>query len=452
MSRMGKIRIITFSVAAFVVAVAFAITNYIRVTEYRRAYELTYRRAFTSLCDSVTKIDSELSKSIYSTSSPLLVTVANNISRYSENAKNALSILPTSNMSLDKTNTFISQVGDFSVTLARKAASGTGISQDEVNSLKSLSETASQLSSELSELYLQLDNEDFFSASSADVLKNAENAESGVPIRFSDGIMALESNMPESPVLIYDGPYSSHILQAVPQYMMKGDAEISQDAAGKKAAEFLGVPESSVTFLTKTEGNEIVYTFSAAGDAEYFISVTAVGGHVISFSSSFIPGPSVFEANEAVTIGASFLADRGFEKLTPSYYYMQGGICYINYEYTEGNVVIYPDLVQLGVALDTGKVTYMDASGYLNNNRPGRDLNATLSANEAAESLSPELTINRLAGLCVIPSLGQNEILCYEFECTGGKGDTFLVYVNAKTGVIENIFLLVMDENGTLTV
>jgi hypothetical protein len=94
----------------------------------------------------------------------------------------------------------------------------------------------------------------------------------------------------------------------------------------------------------------------------------------------------------------------------------------------------------------------MDASGYLNNNRPGRDLNATLSANEAAESLSPELTINRLAGLCVIPSLGQNEILCYEFECTGGKGDTFLVYVNAKTGVIENIFLLVMDENGTLTV
>ena len=149
MSRMGKIRIITFSAAAFVVAVALAISGYIKVADYKRAYELAYRRAFNNLCDSVTKIDSELSKGIYSTSSPLLVTVSNNISRYSESAKNALSILPTSNMALDKTNTFISQVGDFSISLARKSASGTGISQDELASLKKLNEASSQLASEL---------------------------------------------------------------------------------------------------------------------------------------------------------------------------------------------------------------------------------------------------------------------------------------------------------------
>ena len=78
-------------------------------------------------------------------------------------------------------------------------------------------------------------------------------------------------------------------------------------------------------------------------------------------------------------------------------------------------------------------------------------MNATISANKAAESLSKDLTLNKMAGLSIIPSLGKNEILCYEFECTGENNNSYLIYVNAKTGVVENIFLLVVDENGTLT-
>ncbi len=451
MKRTTLIRIVTFSAAALTVAVIFAVTGWIKVSEYKRSYELTYRRAFTDLCDSMSKIDSELSKSLYANSGPLLVTLANNISRYSESAKSALSILPTADMSLDKTSEFITQVGDFSITLARKAAGGTQISEEELSSLSTMSQTASTLSSELSTLYQEVNNKNFFQASSTDVLSQAESAEENTPANFADGISTMEANMPESPVLIYDGPYSSHITQTVPQYLLKGDAEISQSIAQGKAANFLGISKPALEFVSKTEGDKVVYTFSTNDGAESYISVTAVGGYVVSYSGSYIPGAAAISPEDAVSVGSAFLSSKGYADMLSSYHYTAGGICYINYEYVENGVVVYPDLIQLGVALDSGKVTYMDASGYLNNNKSGRDLTPAISSADAAGKLSSGLTPEGDAKLCIIPSPGENEILCYEFKCTGANGNSYLVYIDAKTGLTQNIFLLVVDENGTLT-
>ena len=56
------------------------------------------------------------------------------------------------------------------------------------------------------------------------------------------------------------------------------------------------------------------------------------------------------------------------------------------------------------------------------------------------------------ADLCVIPSGGMNEIFCYEVQCVGESGQNVLVYINAITGQEEQILLLKISQNGTLTV
>ena len=73
------------------------------VRRYKLAYELSYRRALTELVGSVAHIDSNLSKSIYAQSPSMLVTIATDIYRHAETAKNALAALPTSDVSLEKT-------------------------------------------------------------------------------------------------------------------------------------------------------------------------------------------------------------------------------------------------------------------------------------------------------------------------------------------------------------
>ena len=53
--------------------------------------------------------------------------------------------------------------------------------------------------------------------------------------------------------------------------------------------------------------------------------------------------------------------------------------------------------------------------------------------------------------LAVIPTDSYSEVLTYEFK---GKieDNTFLIYINAKTGKEENILILLETEGGLLTI
>ncbi|MBS7174711.1 MAG: germination protein YpeB, partial [Clostridiales bacterium] len=74
----------------------------------------------------------------------------------------------------------------------------------------------------------------------------------------------------------------------------------------------------------------------------------------------------------------------------------------------------------------------------------------TIEQGTLTEKISPLLTIQKTS-LCVIPSDGTSEKFCYELECISEQGDHVLVYINAQTGKEEQLLILYIDENGTLT-
>ena len=119
-----------FAAGLLAVAVGFIISLNSRLSRYRQAYEIGYRRAFSELVGSVANIDADLSKGVYVQSPSMLVTLSTDIYRHAEAAKSALSVLPTSDVSLARTSNFISQAGDFSVALARSAAGGNQITTE----------------------------------------------------------------------------------------------------------------------------------------------------------------------------------------------------------------------------------------------------------------------------------------------------------------------------------
>ena len=74
-----------------------------------------------------------------------------------------------------------------------------------------------------------------------------------------------------------------------------------------------------------------------------------------------------------------------------------------------------------------------------------------LTEQQAASKVSERLSIQK-AGLAVIPTASMEEVLCYEFLCAGSNGEEVLVYINASTGMEEQIFIIVHDDSGTLVV
>ena len=417
--------------AALVATAGFAVSSQSLVRQYEDAYQQSCRNTLFEVSECLRSIDNDLSKSIYARSNGMMLTLSNDIWRQAELAKRALASLPVSDLSLDRTSGFLSQVGAYCFSLSKKAAAGGELSDTDRAGLTSLSQTASKMADELSALYDSSVAEGFFGATPDDLAG------------FSSGLSDIESALPESPTLIYDGPYSDHITKRTPVYVQKGEA-VSQERAGRTAADFLG---GQVEILYKTEDeSNVLYCF---GQGDSFVTVTGIGGHILGFYESTVPGEAAITNEDAAKAAEDFLGELGYDSMVPSYFYDAGGICYINFAYSQDGVICYPDLIQVGVSLDSGRVTYLNAEGYLNNHT-ARELSATLSLEQASALLPlPSLEEGRL---CIVPSQGENELLCYEFLCADENGRHYLFYINAKTGDDEVIFILIEDQNGTLTV
>ena len=107
---------------------------------------------------------------------------------------------------------------------------------------------------------------------------------------------------------------------------------------------------------------------------------------------------SVEEAKEATS---KFLENLGVKDMQDSYYTHDDGTATINYIYKKDDVVFYPDMVKVKVALDNGEVVGYEAKNYLNNHTERKDLEPKISEAEALKEVSPRVKVGSV-GLAVI--------------------------------------------------
>ena len=261
----------------------------------------------------------------------------------------------------------------------------------------------------------------------------------------------MESDFPELPSLIYDGPFSEHIAGRTPA-MLEGREDVTQDEARLAAARFLDLKPELFTLVSAGSGRLPTYSFSAMVDGgELYVEVTRRGGLVVELLHSRPVESAALSREEAVAAAAAFLTSRGYPNMTESYFIDQCNVLTINFAAQQGEVLCYPDLVKVSVALDNGRVVGFESEGYLMNHTL-RDLpRFPVSLGKAQAALSPELDIlsHRLA---LIPTGGEYEVLTHEFKCQSADGRHVLVYINAQTGQEEKILILLEDESGTLVI
>jgi germination protein YpeB len=261
----------------------------------------------------------------------------------------------------------------------------------------------------------------------------------------------MESEFPELPALIYDGPFSESVMRSSPRFLEGLGMADAADAKGA-AARFLSVDESELDDLGEMNGTIPCYCFSCcAGGGEYTVYVTKQGGRILSAICSRLPGRAQLSVEAGLDAADSFLRQQKIEGMERSYHMTEGGVLTVNYEYVQDGAMCYPDLIKVGIALDNGSIVSYDAQGYLSAHRERELPDPAVTLQDALSSVSPALTV-RSHRMAVIPSAGGEERFCHELLCRSKDDRNYLVYVNAETGAQEKILILLEDESGTLTI
>ena len=449
--RRWTVRAVSFLLAAFAVLGGLAIQGHQKAAAYQRYLANSRRHAFAELSANLNELDVALQKGIYATSPSMLGVLCTQIYGKAMSAQMALGELPYSNVELEQTAAFLAKAGDYAAALSRSAAV-TGVCSDEQReALRGLSAGASDLSARVAGLQSDL-------MGGAVTLEDLEAAEARLSAAEGSGhtladssYQTVESDFPELPSLIYDGPFSEHIAGRTPA-MLEGREDVTQDEARLAAARFLDLKPELFTLVSAGSGRLPTYSFSAMVDGgELYVEVTRRGGLVVELLHSRPVESAALSREEAVAAAAAFLTSRGYPNMTESYFIDQGNVLTINFAAQQGEVLCYPDLVKVSVALDNGRVVGFESEGYLMNHTL-RDLpRSPVSLGKAQAALSPELDIlsHRLA---LIPTGGEYEVLTHEFKCQSADGRHVLVYINAQTGQEEKILILLEDESGTLVI
>ena len=422
---------------------------YKKQREYRQASENSYNMAFFELVDYVQNVETYLAKSLISSTPEHGAETLTNLWREANLAQAYLSRLPIESQELASTEKFLNQVSDYSYSLSRKNIYDEKLTQDDLNNLKELHTYSVDLENTLNQLSEDLNNGRF---------KWGELTEKGT-VAFAqevdniskESFSNLEENFHEYAGLIYDGAYSEHLTSSEPKGLTGDD--IDENKAKEIAENFVGKNNIKETNnLGYSENATIqVYDFSITNneDLNINISVSKKGGHIVYMNTNREVNAEIISQEEANQKGKDFLTSKGFPNMKETYFLKQQGIVTINYAYMQDNVIMYPDLIKVKVALDNGEILGIETTGYLNNHIESRDIsNIKITEEEAKKDLNTDLEIVS-SGLAVIPTEWKSEILCYEFK---GKVDDreFLVYINTENGREEDILIITNTPNGTL--
>ncbi len=440
MTKRGYIRLFSYAFALVAILGSYAIINMNNANNYKMQLENTYQQSLNELSETLDSIETNLTKSIYSSNDQMLYQISRDLYSECGEAKDALSRLPVSQMNLSSTYKFISQAGDYAAYVAQRVESGKKLSDEEHKNLSTLLEYARQLNDNVESMVSICNNGGRITASN--VKSSTVNISS-----LANNMTTAEEAFKDYPTLLYDGPFADAVLNRKSQLLEKSDL-YSKEEARDVAANALGCNASEISFSEEEDGIMPCYVFSYG---QKTAGITKSGGYVAYILYGGKISNSTISESNAMNLAKSYLKKIGYENMSATYSMISNNICVINFAYTENNIVYYSDLIKVGISLNDGKVASLEAKGYLTNHIDRTAQKAKISQADAEKRLSAYLDVID-SKLCVIPKDNGTEVFCYEFHCESSEtGEEVLIYTNAETGNEENILLLLYSDGGTLT-
>lgn len=439
-----------------IVLVVTAIIASIGIYQYKRALDYQtqvvngYQKSFTDMVDYVDNIDNNLTKALLVKTPSQLSDISSDLWRKAALAQANLGQLPITNTDLDNTSKFLAQVGDYTYTLSKKVTDGQTLTAAEADQLKTLAKYSATLNKTLQNM-----ESDIYSGTInfKEIQKTSKNYFGTKETSVSDGFASAEEEFANYPSLVYDGPFSDHLDRMDPM-LLKNQPDISLEQAQQIAKSFLS--DKTITSIDSQgdiDGKIPAYLLKVATDdknRDITIEITKKGGFVLLLLDNRNPSDQSLQIPDAIAKAKDFLSSQGMPSMKESYYQGDGNALTINFSYLQDNVIMYPDLVKVKIALDSGEVIGYEAQGYITNHSKRELVPIKITKEQALSKINPDMKVENI-NMAVIPLNSGKEVYCYEIKGKFMEKD-LLLYVNVQTGKEENVLILLQTPNGVLTI
>lgn len=426
-----------------VVSILYAITLQ-TANNYALSLENLYEKNFYDLVDNINNTETKLAKTLSANDknyqAKLLLEVAKNAYLAQENLNN----LPYSLNGIDESVAFVNQVSGYSETLHKSLNNGKELSATELKTLENIYDSVLAMKGSLNDMSKDLwGGYNILNASSKLIDEKQSN-------NFTKQISALKSNNVDYPTMIYDGPFSDSMVKKA----VKGLNENVVDENTAKAnllKIFSEYTDDMVEFKNEGKGNFETYNFSVNSTDKKdiaYIQMTKQGGKLLTSSSYNDKKAETLTLENAKAVALDFAKRNQFDNIQVVWADIVGDNAFVNLAPVENNVILYPDLIKLKIDLSNGAVLGYEATSYYTNHT-NRTLGVPIiNKSNAKAKVNKKFAIVE-ENLALIPLEYNQEKLCYEFVCKFG-GDDYYVYINAVTGVEENILKVIKTNNGNL--
>lgn len=408
-----------------------------------------YNKAMYLAISYINNVEVDLAKVIVtSTPSMNAVTLAD-IWKQSNLAKECLEQIPASQNSLAQASKYLTQVSDFSYSLMKQNINDEKINEENFDKIKEVYKNAITLGSKMQNIYNDLsDGKIKWNELEKFANKELPNIELGESL---GGFAEVNKAFQNYEGLIYDGAFSDHILNIEPKNLE--EKEYSQAEAKEYVYKIFDVENiKEIKEKGESKGKIDLYNF----DVSFYdkkeilsLSITKKGCKLYLMVGDKNVKEERLSIDEAKIKGIEFLEKLGVNNIKDTYYQKSEKIAVINYAAVQDDVILYPDLIKVKVALDDGMILGVETQGYIYNHIKRENLKPIQTQEKAKKIINENVEILSV-DLALIPTEYNTEILTYEFKGRIDNRD-FLIYINANTLKEEKVLLITNSKNGVLT-
>ena len=437
------------NVAIFMTFGALIIFSLEMTNNFKRQKNLVqdeYNKSMYLAVSYINNVEVDLAKLLVTSTPKMSAVTLADIWKQANLAKECLEQIPVGQNSMANASKYLTQVSDFSYTLMKQNISDIKLTEEEYEKLKHIYEDSSKLSSNMSDIYDDL-NAGRIKWDELEKIGNEKLPDNDI----SNSISEVGKTFQNYEGLIYDGAFSDHLLSSEPKFLSQ--KEISEDDAKKYIEEVILNDEKidKIEFKGESNGKIELYNFDVTLDSKQkrTISITKNDCKLYLMIGDKKVKEQNISVDEAKKRGMEFLNKLGIDNMIETYYQKTENMIVINYAATQDGVILYPDLIKVKISLDDGKVYGVEAAGYIFNHTTRNNLKPSISQEKAKSILNSSLEIIS-SDMALIPTESNSEILTYEFK---GKIDNreFLIYINADNAREEKVLLVIDNKNGVLT-
>lgn len=400
-----------------------------------------YQRSFHQLIDHTVNVESRLANLMVSTNRRQQIVDLDYVRQHAASAREELAQLPLNTVQMGKTTAFFGSIMDTTDALALKLLDNGQLTDQDRAKIKDLHDASVYARDELFAV-AQVANSGRMRWVDAQRL-NATDYTGGSKNPLVENLLRFDGGLKIDPK-----PASVKAYKAVT------GTDITPQQATDIASRFAGDLLQSGTLRVTREVPGDVPTHQLEGTARggqpLSMQLTRKGGHVLWILAQRIPGQRVLDKNQAIARAQDFLKARApmMDPAAPNFipvtYQESENIALVSLAPQQGDVVLYPDMIRIKVALDNGEIIGYQAKDYLQNHVPRQLPAPKLTAQEARAKVNPNLAVQSVRQAVVLNDR-QQEVLAYEVRGTLNNLP-YKVFINAQDGTEE----LIQQTDGNL--